>query len=419
MRRMIALADEPAEAGRRFREMVHAAIEQFNEGSYGRSLKMFDLARQMVEEGQVKAAFVEPMVVSGHEYLAEERVRKLAERPEGHFFLRPVLGFFRAYRPGPAPRRAAGRAAARPTAPAPEPPRGARHARARGRLGEAAVRPRGQRRRALLPAQPRLPAAGDPASRRRAVADRGGDRRAGDRSSSPGGRSSWSRKRSSSLVASRHPRAEGHLVAQLRGGRGGAPGAARVGRGPQGPARPPRPGGGGPRALRDPARVGRPRRARPRPGGLVRGPAVAPRGALQPGPVAGARRSSRGSWGPSRRTCPAACSARLVPGREATLTRLVAALASTRAPEVRELLSEAVASRFAGQAFGREAQEVLAALDQRAAAAPAAPSISGDLDLFGLPNLLQNLSRAREDGGPQPPRRERPPGRDVAPRRRA
>ena len=99
MRRMIALADGPAEAGRRFREMVHAAIEQFNEGSYGRSLKMFDLARQMAGEGQVQALFIEPMIVSGHEYLAEERIRKLAERPEGHFFLRPVLGFFRAFAP--------------------------------------------------------------------------------------------------------------------------------------------------------------------------------------------------------------------------------------------------------------------------------------------------------------------------------
>ena len=99
MRRMIALADGPAEAGRRFREMVHAAIEQFNEGSYGRSLKMFDLARQMAGEGQVQALFIEPMIVSGHEYLAEERIRKLAERPESHFFLRPVLGFFRAFAP--------------------------------------------------------------------------------------------------------------------------------------------------------------------------------------------------------------------------------------------------------------------------------------------------------------------------------
>ena len=99
MRRMIALADEPGEVGRRFREMVHVAVEQFNEGSYGRSLKMFGLARQMVAEGQVKASFIEPMVASGHEYLAEERVRKLAERPESHFFLRPVLGFFQAYAP--------------------------------------------------------------------------------------------------------------------------------------------------------------------------------------------------------------------------------------------------------------------------------------------------------------------------------
>ena len=101
---------------------------------------------------------------------------------------------------------------------------------------------------------------------------------------------------------------------------------------------------------------------------------------------------------------------RLVPGREAALTRLVAALGSTRAPEVVELLSD-LASRFAGQAFGREAQKILAALDPKAAASPAVPSISGDLDLFGLPNLLQNLSELGKTGVAQSPRRE---GRPVA-----
>jgi hypothetical protein len=89
---------------------------------------------------------------------------------------------------------------------------------------------------------------------------------------------------------------------------------------------------------------------------------------------------------------------RLVPGREAILTRLVAALGSTRAPEVRERLS-GVASRFAGQAFGHEARKVLAGLEQKAAAAsPDSPAISGDLEVFGLPNLLQKLSELGKTG---------------------
>jgi hypothetical protein len=88
---------------------------------------------------------------------------------------------------------------------------------------------------------------------------------------------------------------------------------------------------------------------------------------------------------------------RLVPGREAVLTRLVAALAATRAPVARDLL-ETVASRFSSQVFGRDAQRILAAQDERGAGEPPAPSFSGDLDLFGLPNLLQNLCEMGKTG---------------------
>lgn len=396
MRRMIALADEPAEAGRRFREMVHAAIEQFNEGAYGRSLKMFDLARQMVEGGQVKAAFVEPMAASGHEYLAEERVRKLAERPEGHFFLRPVLAFFQAYSPDRL-------------------------------LDELQAEQRRDRRRQLLNL---LEAHGAPA---RAAAW-------GRLQSDPEGRvagvyflrnlvcllrtiprpedAPWSveeeidvlapfvepgrplflvKEALQCLVASRHPWAESHLVAQLE-------------------------------ALEE-ALLERTALAEDRNVLLIHLDRAAAALARLATPLAWAalvehalgRQSSFGDplsrlaelstqdlspaptvvarlVGAIEENLPRGVLGRLVPGREATLTRLVAALGSTRAPEVHDLLAD-LASRFAGQAFGREAQKVLVALEQKAAAAPAgAPSISGDLDLFGLPNLLQNLSELAKTG---------------------
>jgi hypothetical protein len=395
MRRMIALADEPGEAGRRFREMVHAAIEQFNEGSYGRSLKMFDLAGQMVAEGHVKATFIEPMVASGHEYLAEERVRKLAERPESHFFLRPVLGFFRAF----APDRL---------------------------LDELQAEQRRDRRRQLLNL---LEAHGSPArvaAWERLQADRDG--RTGGlyfvrnvmhllRTIPRAPEAAWPvdeeidavapfiepgqplflvKEALQYLQATHEPRAEGHLLAQFRA----------VERAVQ---------------LLPPSAEDRPvllihldrtaatlaRFGSPRAWTALVEHALARHAAsgdtlsrlaelsgqdLSPAPAVVAKLVEA-----VEENLPHGMLGRLVQGREGVLTCLVTALASTRAAEVVELL-ESVASRFGSQGFGREAQKALAALGRTAETPAAPPSFSGDLDLFGLPNLLQNLSELRKTG---------------------
>ena len=55
MRQIVSLAEDPAEAAKRFRELVHAAIEQFNEGHLGRAATMFELAEQLVAEKKVQA----------------------------------------------------------------------------------------------------------------------------------------------------------------------------------------------------------------------------------------------------------------------------------------------------------------------------------------------------------------------------
>jgi hypothetical protein len=395
MRRMIALADEPGEAGRRFREMVHAAIEQFNEGSYGRSLKMFDLAGQMVAEGQVKAAFIEPMVASGHEYLAEERIRKLAERPESHFLLRPVLGFFRAFAPGRL-------------------------------LDELLAELRRDRRRQILNL---LEAQGSPArlaAWERLQADRDG-RTAGLyfvrnivhllRTIPRAPETPWPvdeeidavapfvepgqplflvKEALQYLLATHHPRAEGHLLAQFRAVERAVqqlPAAAedrpvlliQLDRTAAALARL-----ATPRAWtalvehalarHDPSRDALSRLAELSGQDLSHAPAVVAKlvDAVE-------ENLPRGMLG------------RLLPGREGVLTCLVAALASTRATEVVELL-ESVASRFGSQGFGREAQKALAAMGRAAETPAAPPSFSGDLDLFGLPNLLQNLSELGKTG---------------------
>lgn len=395
MRRMIALADEPAEIGRRFREMVHAAIEQFNEGSFGRSLKMFDLARQMVAEGQVKAAFIEPMVAAGHEYLSEERIRKLAERPEGHYFVRPVLGFFKAY----APDRL---------------------------LDELQAELRRDRRRFLLNLLEVHGAAARAAAWDRLRSDPHGKvaglyflrnlvhlLRAIPRPDDAPWRYDEEidliaplvrpaqplflvKEALQYLVATRQERAGEHLVAQF-----GALESVIA----DSPAA-------------DESRAGLLIQLDRTAGALARSGSPAAWAALVEhalgreaafGDTLGRLAELAGqdlSPAPDvvaqlvdavDESLPRGVLGRLVTGREAALSRLVGALASTRLPAARELL-DSVAARFASQPFGREARSALAAQDRAADAGSQAPTFSGDLELFGLPNLLQNLAELGKTG---------------------
>ena len=94
MRRIIALAEEPIEMARRFRHLVYAAIEQFNQGNLGRSVQMFELAIQLNEEKKIDPGFVETVRRKGHESVDQSRLRHFLEKPEYHFQLRMVLNFF-------------------------------------------------------------------------------------------------------------------------------------------------------------------------------------------------------------------------------------------------------------------------------------------------------------------------------------
>jgi hypothetical protein len=75
-------------------------------------------------------------------------------------------------------------------------------------------------------------------------------------------------------------------------------------------------------------------------------------------------------------------------------TQLIQALAGTPTPEVKAALKE-VADKYPGEKFGVEAKKVLQAMaaPPAKAAEPAAAGLSGDLELFGLPGVLQTLSQ--------------------------
>jgi hypothetical protein len=95
-----------------------------------------------------------------------------------------------------------------------------------------------------------------------------------------------------------------------------------------------------------------------------------------------------------------------------TVAQIIDSLSATPAPAVRQALRE-VAERFPAEPFAQDASRVLAGLDAPPSASeakpapapsePSAPGLSpqrmeGDLQLFGLPNLLQTLAQSRLTG---------------------
>jgi hypothetical protein len=98
MRQIVALAPDPAEGAKRFRNLVQAAVEQFNHGNFGRAVTMFELAEQLVAEQKVLPDFVDA-VRQGHEPIHYAGLRKGAEKSETRPGLRKVMNFYYALRP--------------------------------------------------------------------------------------------------------------------------------------------------------------------------------------------------------------------------------------------------------------------------------------------------------------------------------
>ncbi|HEX4439628.1 MAG TPA: DUF4388 domain-containing protein, partial [Thermoanaerobaculia bacterium] len=99
MRRIITEAEDPAEGAKRFQEMVKAGIDRFNEGSLPQAVQMFELADRLVAERRVDSGNAEIVRRKFGETLGFEPLRKASEKPEQHALLRKVLNFFNDYMP--------------------------------------------------------------------------------------------------------------------------------------------------------------------------------------------------------------------------------------------------------------------------------------------------------------------------------
>jgi len=98
MRQIVTLGEDAEEVAKRFREMVHAAIAQFNRGDVGRAQSILVLAQQMVTEKKVQPVYVDALR-NASDYLEMAKLKAAAEKPENVPALRTVMSFFHALSP--------------------------------------------------------------------------------------------------------------------------------------------------------------------------------------------------------------------------------------------------------------------------------------------------------------------------------
>jgi hypothetical protein len=99
MHRIVSLAGSSEEGTDRFGGMVYAAIEQFNDGHLAQAVAMFDVAQRLIDEKRIAADSAAIVRQRAEGSVSLRALRRFAFVSEKHGLLRKVLVFFRAYSP--------------------------------------------------------------------------------------------------------------------------------------------------------------------------------------------------------------------------------------------------------------------------------------------------------------------------------
>jgi len=98
MEKIIDLAESPAVALQRFRELVMAAVGKFNEGSLAAAVWMFDVAQDSITEKKLTAGDVDRIRAEAADTVSSVQLRKYAETKRRGAALKLVLDFFPTFR---------------------------------------------------------------------------------------------------------------------------------------------------------------------------------------------------------------------------------------------------------------------------------------------------------------------------------
>ncbi len=99
LERLVSLAPDPGQITDRFYEMVEAGAETFNRGALERAELVFSVAERLLDRRVVEARAVEPLRAGGHERLDLERLRRLLEGEDRREVPRSLLRFYRVFDP--------------------------------------------------------------------------------------------------------------------------------------------------------------------------------------------------------------------------------------------------------------------------------------------------------------------------------
>ena len=94
MHKIITLTSVNTESTQRFRELMAEAVEQFNSGALGPAVSMLELAARVVVEKKIDPIAVDRIRQTAVESISSERLKKYAENKTKHALLRTALSHF-------------------------------------------------------------------------------------------------------------------------------------------------------------------------------------------------------------------------------------------------------------------------------------------------------------------------------------
>ena len=94
MRKVVNLSEDEDQRLRRFRELVNTAVDEFNGGSLGRAVTMLDLADRMISKNEVDTSIAETVCEDLYPKLDLAQLHVLAKDPDKRLLLHRLMSFF-------------------------------------------------------------------------------------------------------------------------------------------------------------------------------------------------------------------------------------------------------------------------------------------------------------------------------------
>jgi hypothetical protein len=94
MKKIVSMAGDPIAGAKRLRELLTAAIDQFNGGNLSAAISMLELAEVTIVEKKIDATSVERIRAEAVDAMRPDQLKKYTENKAKHVLLRKALSFF-------------------------------------------------------------------------------------------------------------------------------------------------------------------------------------------------------------------------------------------------------------------------------------------------------------------------------------